>query len=105
MISALADGTETRSETTPIADAIESLAFDLLTASHAGWENNDGAYGEFRLDVAAGRSRSIIMIATLRSNPAKISGEEGAMGHCYHHALSSVRKWGGAPEDYLALHQ
>jgi hypothetical protein len=27
------------------------------------------------------------------------------MGHCYHHALSSVRKWGGAPEDYLALHQ
>lgn len=27
------------------------------------------------------------------------------MGHCYHHALSSVRKWGGAPEEYLALHQ
>lgn len=27
------------------------------------------------------------------------------MGHCYHHALSSVRKWGGAAEDYLPLHQ
>ena len=27
------------------------------------------------------------------------------MGHCYHHALSSVRKWGGEPEDYLSLHQ
>lgn len=27
------------------------------------------------------------------------------MGHCYHHALSSVRKWGSVPEDYLALHQ
>lgn len=54
MISALADGVETRSETAPIADAIESLAFDLLTATHAGWENNDGAYGEFRFDVAAG---------------------------------------------------
>jgi hypothetical protein len=27
------------------------------------------------------------------------------MGHCYHHALSSVRKWGGVAEDYLALHQ
>jgi hypothetical protein len=27
------------------------------------------------------------------------------MGHCYHHALSSVRKWSGEPEDYLALHQ
>jgi hypothetical protein len=26
------------------------------------------------------------------------------MGHCYHHALSSVRKWGGTAEDYLPLH-
>src|SRR5258708_36354689 len=30
---------------------------------------------------------------------------EATMGHCYHHALSSVRKWGGVAEDYLALHQ
>jgi len=27
------------------------------------------------------------------------------MGHCYHHALSSVKKWGGAAGDYLPLHQ
>ena len=27
------------------------------------------------------------------------------MGHCYHHALSSVKKWGGMAEDYLPLHQ
>ena len=27
------------------------------------------------------------------------------MAHCYYHALSSVRKWGGAVEDYLPLHQ
>lgn len=27
------------------------------------------------------------------------------MGHCYHHALSSVRKWGGEPADYLPIHQ
>ena len=27
------------------------------------------------------------------------------MAHCYYHALSSVRKWGGGVEDYLALHQ
>ena len=27
------------------------------------------------------------------------------MGHCYHHAISSARKWGGTAEDYLALHQ
>lgn len=27
------------------------------------------------------------------------------MAHCYYHALSSVRKWGGAVDDYLPLHQ
>jgi hypothetical protein len=27
------------------------------------------------------------------------------MGHPYHHALSSVRKWGGAADNYLPLHQ
>jgi hypothetical protein len=26
------------------------------------------------------------------------------MAHPYHHALSSVRQWGGTVEDYLALH-
>lgn len=26
------------------------------------------------------------------------------MGHCYHHALSSVRRWGGAPEDFQPIH-
>ena len=26
------------------------------------------------------------------------------MPHAYHHALSSVKKWGGAVEDYLAIH-
>src|SRR3546814_8041155 len=30
---------------------------------------------------------------------------EAMMVHCYHHALSSVRKWGGSAEDYLPLHQ
>lgn len=27
------------------------------------------------------------------------------MAHCYYHALSSVRKWGGEVSDYLRLHQ
>jgi len=26
------------------------------------------------------------------------------MAHCYHHALSSMRRWGGAPEDFQPLH-
>ena len=31
--------------------------------------------------------------------------EGAAMAHPYHHALSSVKKWGGSVEDYLALHE
>ena len=27
------------------------------------------------------------------------------MAHPYHHALSSVKKWGGAVEDYIAIHE
>jgi hypothetical protein len=26
------------------------------------------------------------------------------MSHCHYHALSSVRRWGGRAEDYIALH-
>ena len=34
--------------------ALETLAYDLLQEKHAGWENSDGAYGEFTFDVTAG---------------------------------------------------
>lgn len=44
---------EPRRETLSIAAAIETLAYDCLEASHDGWENNDGAYGDFIFDVAA----------------------------------------------------
>jgi hypothetical protein len=36
-----------------VADAIERLAYDLLEQTHGGWEDNDGAYGDFTFDVAA----------------------------------------------------
>ena len=36
----------------PVKDVIETLAYDLLNSDHGGWENNDGAYGEFRFDTA-----------------------------------------------------
>jgi hypothetical protein len=32
--------------------AIEQLCYDYLEQEHDGWENNDGAFGEFILDVA-----------------------------------------------------
>ncbi len=36
----------------PVRDAIEKLAYDFLEEVHDGWENEDGAYGEFVFDVA-----------------------------------------------------
>jgi hypothetical protein len=36
-----------------LSDAIETLCYDLLRSTHAGWENNDGAFGDFTFDVAA----------------------------------------------------
>lgn len=41
---------ETRSMS--LAEAIEHLTYDALSETHGGWENNDGAYGEFVFDVA-----------------------------------------------------
>ena len=39
----------------PVDEAIEQIAYDLLGQKHCGWENNDGAYGEFSFHVAEGR--------------------------------------------------
>jgi hypothetical protein len=50
--SAVWDQTEPDRSTVSIADAIERLAYDLLNDTHCGWENNDGAYGDFTFDVA-----------------------------------------------------
>ena len=36
-----------------LADVVERLAYDLLSDTHGGWENNDGAWGEFCFDAAA----------------------------------------------------
>jgi hypothetical protein len=35
-----------------IHDAIEALAYSFLGQTHDGWENSDGAYGDFIFDVA-----------------------------------------------------
>ncbi|MBA4090111.1 MAG: hypothetical protein C0494_05895 [Sphingobium sp.] len=37
--------------------ALEAQAYRLLGATHPGWENGDGAYGEFTFDVPAGTIR------------------------------------------------
>jgi hypothetical protein len=36
-----------------LREAIEELCYGYLTQEHGGWENNDGAFGEFTFDVRA----------------------------------------------------
>ena len=36
-----------------LEDVVEQLAYDFLADAHGGWENNDGAYGEFCFDASA----------------------------------------------------
>jgi hypothetical protein len=38
-------------ETLTLKDAIEKLVHDLLEQTYGGWENNQGAYGDFLFDV------------------------------------------------------
>lgn len=42
-------------EIVALKDAIEKLAYDLLEQTFGGWENNQGAYGDFVFDVAERR--------------------------------------------------
>ena len=36
-----------------LEDVVEQLTYDFLSDTHGGWENNDGAWGEFCFDAAA----------------------------------------------------
>ncbi len=44
---------ETHHDSCSLRDAIEALSYDALEETHGGWENNEGAYGDFTFDVAA----------------------------------------------------
>ena len=50
--SAVWDQAEPESTATTVHDAVERLVFDFLGMTHDGWENSDGAYGDFTFDVA-----------------------------------------------------
>jgi hypothetical protein len=36
-----------------LREAIETMVYRLLERNHCGWENEDGAYGEFVFDAAS----------------------------------------------------
>jgi hypothetical protein len=58
------------SEGEPIADAIELLAYDLLESEHAGWEINEGAFGQFRFDAI---DRTITLGCNIRIETSEFS--------------------------------
>ncbi len=43
--------TEPTRSSCSLRDALEDLAFHYLSTTHDGWENGDGAYGEFTFDT------------------------------------------------------
>lgn len=61
---------EPRRVDTGLADAIEQLCFGLLSQEHGGWENNDGAFGEFVFDTAA---RTITLEHNTRFTSSELS--------------------------------
>ena len=44
-------GSEAATEDRAVADFVESLCYDFLEQEHGGWENNDGGFGSFFLEV------------------------------------------------------
>lgn len=46
------DGSGTHRRLLLLVKAIEEISYALLEAKYDGWEINDGAFGEFRFDVA-----------------------------------------------------
>jgi hypothetical protein len=43
---------EIERQTHTVGEAIEHMVYAFLRQTHEGWENNDGAYGDFTFDVA-----------------------------------------------------
>ena len=44
--------TEPQRSRVSLSDAVEQLVYDLLEATHDGWQDNAGAFGEFVFDTA-----------------------------------------------------
>jgi len=47
------DSPEVEMRSLSLEDVVEQLAYNFLSDAHGGWENNDGAYGEFCFDANA----------------------------------------------------
>ena len=92
-------------QTRPVEAAIEILVYDVLSQNMAAGKTTTAPTASTPSTWPNGPSRSITTSGTWNPTTQCMCFEEAAMGHCYHHALSSERIWGGSAEDYLPLHQ
>jgi len=46
------DSSEIERRVQSVTDAIETLTYSFLSRTHQGWEDGEGAYGDFTFDVA-----------------------------------------------------
>ena len=67
------DGSALHRRTLPLDEAIEQLAYAFLEEAHGGWEDNEGAFGEFTFDVA---DRTIRLDYNERVESSEYSGHE-----------------------------
>lgn len=67
------DGSGVDRRTCAVPEAIETLAYDFLEDTHGGWENNEGAFGEFTFTVA---ERKITLDYNERIETSEFHGHE-----------------------------
>ena len=60
----------------PLAEALETLAYDALEVHHPGWEINEGAYGIFRIEVEEGTMALCCSLRSTDYTETEIGGEE-----------------------------
>ena len=60
----------------PLAEALETLAYDALEVHHPGWEINEGAYGIFRIEVEEGTMALCCSLRATEYFETEIGGEE-----------------------------
>ncbi len=67
------DGSGLDRRTCAVPEAIETLAYAFLEATHGGWENNEGAFGEFTFAVP---ERTIALDYNERIETSEYHGHE-----------------------------
>jgi hypothetical protein len=77
-----------------IEDALEAVSHGEYFVD--GHDSGSGTVNVFLYAEDSGPTR--------RSQSSSVSSNEANLAHPYHHAVRSVRLFGGVPQDYLKVH-